>query len=93
MRFEVTIPDPLFAGAQRAAAANGLSLEAYVTDAVQLRLQDEPSDDMAWFFTPDRVMEIREAAAEARTGNNLTPEQVEAHFAAKKAAWLETHPA
>lgn len=93
MRFEVTIPDPLFDGAQRAAVANGLSLEAYLAGAVQLRLQDEPSDDMAWFFTPERIAEIREAAAEARTGNNLAPEQVEAHFAAKKAAWLESHPA
>ena len=93
MRIEVTIPDPLFDGAQRAAAANGLSLEAYFADAVQRRLQEEPGDDMAWFFTPERIAEIREAAAEARTGNNLLPEQVEAHFAAKKAAWRASHRA
>jgi hypothetical protein len=93
MRFEVSIPDPIYSGAQRAAAAGGMSIEAFLADAVQLHLQDDPNDDMAWFFTPDRIAEIREAAAEARTGNNLTPGQVEEHFAAKRAAWLKNHPA
>jgi len=91
MRLEITIPDPLINGAKRAAAASGLSLEAYMTDALELRLQDDPEDDMAWFFTPERIAEIREAQAEARGGNNLTPKQVEAHFAAKRAAWRESH--
>ena len=87
MRLEISISDPIFAGAQRAAAAAGLSVDQFVQEAVKRQLRDEPDDDFAWFFTPTRIAEIREAAAEAQGGNNLSPEQVEAHFAAKRAAW------
>ena len=93
MRLEVTIPDPIFNGAQRAAAASGLSLEAYVADAVQLRLQDDPEDDMTWFFTPERIAEIREAAYEARSGNHISIEQFKAERKQWRTEWLENHPA
>lgn len=74
MRLEVSIPDPLFDGVRRAAAASGISLEAYVADAMQRRLQEDPEDDMAWFFTSERIAELREASAEARNGESISLE-------------------
>jgi hypothetical protein len=60
-------------------------------EAVQLHLRDDADEDMTQFFTPRVIGEIREAAEEARLGNNLTPEQVEAHFVAKRNVWLANH--
>jgi hypothetical protein len=92
MRLELNIPDTLVSGAQLAAAACGLSLEAYMADALQLRLQDDPEDDMAWFFTPQRIAEIKEAQAEARTGNNISLDQYRAQAPQRRAEWLANHP-
>lgn len=91
MRLEISVPDSLFKGAQGAATAKGVTVDAYMADALQKQLQNDPEDDLAWFFTPKRIAEIREAAEEARTGNNLSPEEVEAHFAQKRKEWAENH--
>ncbi len=93
MRLEVSIPDPLFNGAQRAAAARGLTLEAYMADALELRLQDDPEDDMAWFFTPQRLGEIKEAQAEVARGESISVEQFKAERQQWRREWLENHPA
>jgi hypothetical protein len=93
MRLEVSIPDTLVNGVQRAAAASGLSLEAYMVDALQLRLQDDPEDDMAWFFNPQRIAQIREAQAEARTGNNTNLYQYRAEAPQRRVEWQANHRA
>ena len=89
--YDVRISDSLYQQASQAAQAHHVSVEEFIAKAVLLYLQDEDSAADA-FFTPARIAEIREAQAEARTGNNLTPDQVEAHFAAKQRAWLANHP-
>lgn len=91
MRLEITIPDPLINGAQRA-AARGLSLDAYMANALELRLQDDPEDGMAWFFTPERIAEIKGAQAEARTGNNISIDQFRAEAKLRNAEWRANHP-
>ena len=47
-----------------------------------------PTDQQAEeFFTPERVYEIREAAVEARTGNNISLEQHKAEMKQLRAHW------
>lgn len=62
----VRLPDPSFIEAQRAAAANGLSKEEFVADAVQLHLPDpENFDDR---FTPVVIGHLARIAADIDAG-------------------------
>jgi hypothetical protein len=86
--YDVPIPDDLYKQAAEAALAHHVSLEAFVAEAVQLRLLDTPGsfDNL---FTADVLAAIDKGAQEAREGKSLTMEQVDAHFAAKRKAWQE----
>ena len=61
----VSLPDPLYAHAQRAAEANGLSVEAYVLEAVQLFLEE----DAPVRLTPEQVAIIAQAEADVDARN------------------------
>jgi hypothetical protein len=64
------------------------SVETFVVEAVQLRLQDEPLR-----LSPEQVAIIRQSQAEIKAGKGLTMEQVETRLATKKAEWLAANPA
>ncbi len=40
-------------------------------------------------FTPERLAEIDEAAADVEAGNYFTAEQVREHFKQKREAWIQ----
>ena len=88
----VALSEPLYDQAARAAAAKGLSLETFIAEAVERSLHEEFNETMESFFTHSVISEIMDAALEARTGPNLSPDQVEAHFNAKKQSWLANQP-
>ena len=82
----------------------GLALQAIVRrdrvspeEAVKRGLENlaaqADSDNYDHIFTPDLIAKLEAAEAEARTGNNMTIEQVTAQFEAKRQAWLANHPA
>ena len=67
----IQLPEPLYDGAAQAAASAGLSLEAFVLDAVQSRVEDDTGVPDS-FFTPQIVAEIDAAIVEADKGGSLT---------------------
>ncbi|AIE85997.1 hypothetical protein [Fimbriimonas ginsengisoli] len=89
MRLEVTISDQLYSQAQRVAVEIGVSLDRFVSEAVELRLEDEPSGPKV---TPELVAALRKAKADVEAGNGRTMAQVEESLAAKRAAWLQANP-
>ena len=89
MRLEVTIPDPLFDQAQRVAVESGVSLDRFVSEAMELHLEDEPRGPVP---TPELIAALRKAKADVKAGNGRTMAQVEESLAAKQAAWLQANP-
>lgn len=79
----VSLPDPLFNEVERFALASGQSVEAYVTEAVRLRI----SDDAPVVLTPDQLERCAVAEAEIDAGKGFTSEQIREHFRNRKAAW------
>ena len=55
-------------------------------------VQSDP-DNYDHIFTPQLMATLDAARAEARTGNNLTMEQVKENLKARRQAWLANHPA
>jgi hypothetical protein len=89
MRLEVSIPDQLVGQAQRAASEIGVSFDRFVTEAVQLHLEDEHPEPKP---TPELIAKLRNAEAEIDAGKGMTMAQVEQSLAAKRAAWLQANP-
>jgi len=86
----VQIPDPLFIEAQRAALANGMSLEEFVADAVQLHLPDPENFDHR--FTPEVIAHLDRIAADIDSGGKTySPLEVDEMLLATKKAWLANH--
>lgn len=87
----VPLPDPLYDEALQVAESQGLSLEAFVADAVRSSLTEgDVGDD---FFTPEILAEIDVAASETREGKNITMEEMRASLAARREAWLSNRAA
>jgi len=84
--YSVPIPDPLYVEAQRAAAASGLSVEAYVQEAVQVHIDE----DGPIRLTPEQVDIIAKAEADIDAGNFFTAPQMREYFNQKKSAWTRT---
>ena len=80
----VALPDSVYAEAARAAAANGVSLEAFVAEAVRLHAEDEAP----LVLTEEQAAKVREAQASVRAGRVLTSEELKAKLAARRAEWL-----
>lgn len=81
---QVHLSDKVYGDAKLAAAAGGFqSVDEFVDAVVRQRL-GEASGDFDHRFTSEVIEILREAEAEARTGNNSTPEQMKAHLRAKK---------
>jgi len=89
MRLEVTIPDPIFDQAQRAATASGVSIDRFLSEAVRFWFDDEPRGPIA---TPELIAALRKAEADIDAGKGLTMAQLDESLAAKRAAWLKANP-
>jgi hypothetical protein len=81
----VSIPEPLYTQAQRVAVASGMSIEAFVLEALQLRIEEDGPIKLS----KDQAEIIARAEAEIDAGNFLTAQQVREHFTQKKAAWTQ----
>lgn len=88
----IQLPEPLYDEAAQAAASAGLSLEAFVLDAVQSRVEDDAGVPDS-FFTPQIMAEIDAAIVEADKGGGITMEQMRQQIAAEREAWLANRPA
>lgn len=89
MRLEVTIPDQIVDQAQRVAVECGVSFDRFVSDAVELHLDNEPLGPVP---SPELIAALRKARADVKAGNGRTMAQVGESLAAKKAAWLQANP-
>lgn len=83
---QVSIPDPLYAEAKRAAALQGVSLERFVREAVQTYLKDEPS---LLKLAPEQAESLRAAIAEADAGHVITSSEAKAEHQAMRRDWIE----
>lgn len=80
--YEVRIPDQVYEQAMRAAEAQHVTVEQFVTEAVQLHLQDDQAE-IQGMFTPERLAHIATAQGEIDAGQGITFEEWRADFAAK----------
>jgi len=87
--YDIQIPDPLFAEAQRAAAAGGLTVEAYVQEALRLHLEENAPVQL----TAEQLAIIAKAEAAIDAGNFFTAGQMQGYFTKKKSAWTQSGPA
>ena len=84
---DIRISENLFERASLAAKAENVSVEQFVAQAVQLRLQDD-----VLRLTPDQADKVRKGQAEIREGRFLTMDQLDERSAAIKAKWREDNP-
>jgi hypothetical protein len=89
MRLEISIPDPIYTDAQRVATELGVSFDRFVSEAVELHIDDEPRGPVP---TRELIASLRKAEADIDAGKGRTMAQVEESLAAKKAAWLPANP-
>jgi hypothetical protein len=86
----VTIPDPLYAEALSAAQASGVSLDRFVSEALQLHLGH--TELSAVRLSPEQVAIIRQSQADIRAGKGIPIAQVKAELIAERAEWLQANP-
>jgi hypothetical protein len=83
---QVHLSDQLYQEAQRCAAEAGFSsVDEYIADVLSSGF-DEAVDDLDRFFTPERLAQIDQAAAQIKAGKSFTSQQVREHFDAKRKA-------
>jgi hypothetical protein len=90
---QIQIDDSLFKAAQRKASDGGYaSVDDYVLDVLVHDLVEDnaaESPDLEHLFTPQRLAEIDQAAADVEAGNYFTADQVREHFKQKRQAWIQ----
>jgi len=84
----ISLPDPLYLEARRAAAASGLTVEAYVQEAVQLHLEE----DAPLRLTPEQIAIIAQAEADMDAGKGMSLEEVKKELAANRRSWQAARP-
>ena len=82
---DVRLSESLYRQATDAARAQRVSVEEFVSEAVQLRLRDPG----AITLTSEQLAKVRHAQAQVKAGEVLTMEQVEQRSAANRAKWPE----
>jgi len=82
----ITVPDLLYAEAQRVAAVHGLSVEAYVQEALLLHIQEDERIKLA----PEQVAIIAKAEADIDAGDSVSAPQMREYFNQKKSVWTQT---
>ena len=82
---DVAISNNAYAKVQQAAAANSMTIGAYIEVLI-----NEDSDEH--HFTPERLAVIDAAEAEALDGNIYTEDEIRDFIQQKHDAWLQSHP-
>jgi hypothetical protein len=94
---QIQIDEKIFEAAQRRAADAGYSsVDEYVADVVAHHLVEDGNDEtpnLDHLFTPERLAEIDQAAAEVEAGNYVTADQVREHLRQKREAWIQKNGA
>jgi predicted transcriptional regulator len=85
--YDIRISDNLYELAREAAQAQHVSIDAFVEEAVQLRLQDE-----VLRLTPEQAEKVRAGLEDIRAGRVFTPEEAKANFEEHRKQWLAGHP-
>lgn len=88
--YEVRIPDHVYQQVSQAARDQHVSLEEFVTEALQLHLQDD-AEDYNHLFTPEVIAQLDAAAADVRAGKSFTGKEVDEFLAENRKEWLEKH--
>jgi hypothetical protein len=90
---QVQLKERLYKEAEcRAADAGFSTVDEYVADVVSQDLVEDTGGEIPnldHLFTPERLAHIDAAAAEIKTGNFFTSEQVQEHFKQKRAEWAQ----
>jgi hypothetical protein len=84
--YDFRIPDEVIQKAAQKADAQHVSLDQFITEAVQFRLQDDP-DNFDYLLTPELLAAIDKSAQQAKDGKSFPIEQVKERQAAKRKAW------
>ena len=87
--YQVRIPDEVYRQAAEAAEAQHVSVEEFVTETLQLRLQDTDDAAIQRMFTPERLALIAAAQAEIDSGQGISFEQWRSEFDFQRAARLK----
>ena len=94
---QIQLDDQVFKAAQHRAAVGGYSsVDEYISDIVVHDLAEDNAGEtpnLDHLFTPERLAEINQAAADVEAGNYFTAEQVREHFKQKRAAWIQKNGA
>ena len=85
---QVSIHDSLYSEASRAAKAQSLTLEEFVAQALELKLEQAP-ETAPFIFTPAMLKELDESAAEIQTGNFVLEADLDAALEKTKREWRE----
>ena len=88
---QVAISNQAYTKLRQAAAANSMSVGAYI-EALISADSDPSADDHEHLLTPERLALIDAAEADALAGNLYTVEQVREFIQPKHDAWLQAHP-
>jgi len=89
----ISIPDEAYATATRRAEQEGFgSAETYLSDFIVSNIAGTP-DNYDHLFTPAVIAELDAAVEEARSGNNISLDEVRRRFKMKRQVWDENHPA
>ena len=84
----IQLSDDAYAALAAVAESNGGTVESAAADQLQADFTDELP---ASFWGPERLAEMRAAAADIEAGDFLTLAQVQDRLGANRAAWLQTH--
>jgi metal-responsive CopG/Arc/MetJ family transcriptional regulator len=85
MRFEVTIPDEIYRQAQRVAEDSGVNFDRFISEAVELHLEDEETVTL----TEEQYAAIDAVAPYEPGQQNYTREEVAARARKRTDAWLQ----
>src|SRR5580700_248195 len=89
----ISITDEAYITAEKRARQEGFgSTEVFLSDLLVSSITSDP-ENYDYLFTPEVIAEIDAAAAEARTGNNITLDEMRECLRAKRNVWLEKQPA
>jgi hypothetical protein len=94
---QIQIDEKIFKAAERRAAEDGYSsVDEYIADMLVHDLAEDSiggTPNLDHLFTPERLAEIDQAAADVEAGNYFTAEQAREHFRQKREAWIQKNGA
>ena len=88
----IQFSDALYREASRKAKQEGYkSVDAYVQDVISVDIKEDP-DNFDHIFTPEVIAELDQIINEMKAGGKVyTREEVDAHLAELREAWIRDH--